>query len=146
VRVAKSILLAEDFEDDARSLVDVLKASGIQNPIIRVGDGDEALAYLKGEGLYGNRQNFPLPGLLLLDLKMPRVDGFQVLEWIQTQPELKNMLVVVLSGHNDLKDVKHAYALGAHTFLIKPFKLEDVANLTASFSTHLAGLVFLKID
>ncbi|MEY2465898.1 MAG: hypothetical protein QOD03_419 [Verrucomicrobiota bacterium] len=120
--------------------MDVLKASGIQNPIIRVGDGDEVLAYLKGEGLYGNRQSFPLPGLLLLDLKMPRVDGFQVLEWIQTQPQLKNMLVVVLSGHNDLKDVKHAYTLGAHTFLVKPFKLEDMANLAASFSSHLAGL------
>jgi CheY-like chemotaxis protein len=144
MRVAKCILVAEDFEEDARALVDVLKAVGIQNPVVRVGDGDEVIAYLKGEGLYNNRQTFPLPGLILLDLKMPRMDGFQVLGWIKTQSQFERMMIVVISGHHDLSDVKRAYSLGAQTFLSKPFKLEDVVNLVANFAEYMTELTFLK--
>jgi CheY-like chemotaxis protein len=127
--MAKTILLVEDYEDDAVALAKLLKEAKPENHIHRVSDGAEAIAYLQGEGLYANRQSFPLPNILLLDLKMPGKSGFEVLEWIKTQPRFHNMLLVVLSGYNELKDVQRAYSLGADTFLTKPCKEEDIRSL-----------------
>jgi CheY-like chemotaxis protein len=136
VDVNKPILLAEDLEDDAKIIQYVLKKAQVMNPIIVVPDGAEAVAYLKGEGFYADRAKFPLPAVLLLDLKMPKRNGFEVLEWCKTQPELKNMLVVVLSGYQDLDSVNRAYALGAHSFLVKPCNVEDISNLMRSFKGY----------
>jgi CheY-like chemotaxis protein len=129
----KPILLAEDFEDDATIIQHVLKKAGVINPIIVVTDGAETLAYLKGEGFYADRTKFPLPSVLLLDLKMPKRNGFEVMEWCKTQPQLKDMLVVILSGHQDLGAINRAYSLGAHSFLLKPCTVEDITNLTENF-------------
>src|SRR5579883_2465504 len=112
-QIVKPILLAEDFPDDARILQTVLKKAGVLNPIFVVSDGAEALDYLKGEGFYADRTRFPLPAVLLLDLKMPKLDGFSVLEWCKAQPFLKDMLVVVLTGHREINAVNRAYSLGA---------------------------------
>ncbi|HZV34467.1 MAG TPA: response regulator [Verrucomicrobiae bacterium] len=129
----KVILLAEDFDDDAKIIQVVLSQAGVENPVFVVSDGREVIAYLRGEGKYANRKKFPVPSVLLLDLKMPKCDGFDVLEWCKKQPQLGDMLVVVLTGNRELSSVKRAYELGAHSFLVKPCQTQDIVHLTQSF-------------
>ena len=126
---SKVILLAEDDPDDAATAQSALQTAGIANPVIHVGDGDEAMAYLKGEGRFSDRYQYPFPGIVLLDLKMPRVDGFRVLSWLGIQESRKNLLIIVLSGNGELQNIKRAYDLGANSFLIKPFQAADIHNL-----------------
>ena len=125
----ETILVAEDNEDH----VVLIKRSFVQacllNPIQVVGDGVEAIAYLKGDGKYADRKEFPMPGLLLLDLKLPNKDGFEVLEWIRHQPALRSLRVVVLTTSDRIFDVQRAYDLGANSFLTKPLDLRDFVLL-----------------
>ena len=129
----KTILLAEDSADDEKLFVITLRRAGLENPVQTVRDGDEAIAYLKGEGAFADRVKFPLPCALFIDLKMRRVDGWEVLKWIRTQESLQNMLVAVLTGFDDPKSTMEAYRLGAHSFLVKPFADRDVKNLVQYF-------------
>jgi CheY-like chemotaxis protein len=94
-----------------------------------VRDGEEAVAYLKGEGRYFDREEYPVPDLLLLDLKMPRMDGFEVLRWIRQQPGLSPLRVVMLTSSEDIRDVNVAYRLGANSFMVKPMDFENVVEL-----------------
>jgi CheY-like chemotaxis protein len=118
------ILLAEDREDDILLIRQAFKRGNIPQPTYVVRDGEEAVAYLAGDGKYANRDEYPLPALLLLDLKMPRLDGFEVLEWIRKQPSLRALRVVVLTSSEDIFDVNRAYELGANSFLVKPLDFE----------------------
>src|SRR5438132_4460545 len=104
------ILLAEDLEDDILLIRRAFERGNIDKPLQIVRDGEETIAYLKGEGKYANRAEYPLPDLLLLDLKMPRLDGFEVLRWIRQQPGLEGLRVVVLTSSEDMRDVNKAYA------------------------------------
>ncbi|HXC98850.1 MAG TPA: response regulator [Verrucomicrobiae bacterium] len=130
----RPILLAEDSEDDAILIQATLRKAEVLNPVLAVSDGVQAIAYLKGHGFYADRVSFPLPAVVLLDLKMPHKNGFQVLEWWKTQPQLKDILIVVLSGYYDLESIRYAYSLGARSFLIKPCKVEDIMNLRQAFA------------
>src|SRR5262245_35769570 len=123
------ILLAEDRDDDVLLIRRAFQQSYVTNPIYVVRDGVEAISYLRGEGNYRNREEFPLPDLMLLDLKMPRVDGFEVLKWIREQPSLSSLRVVVLTASEDLRDVNRAYKLGANSFMVKPVDFEDVVHM-----------------
>jgi CheY-like chemotaxis protein len=88
------------------------------------------VGYLQGEGLYQDRSRYPLPGLVLLDLKMPKMDGFQVLEWLKAHPEHAEIPIVVLSGFVDMvEQVTRAYNRGAHSFLTKPIQLRDIQSI-----------------
>jgi CheY-like chemotaxis protein len=91
------VLIAEDIENDLVMLRRAFRQASIMAPIQYVTDGEQAIAYLKGEGKFARRDEFPLPDLLLLDLKMPRKSGFDVLEWLRTQPSLRHLRVVVLT-------------------------------------------------
>ena|SRR5882762_4066397 len=119
------ILLAEDRDDDVELIRRAFKGGQILNPLFVVKNGEEAIAYLKGEGKYRTRDEYPLPDLLLLDLKMPRVDGFEVLEWVRQQPGFRNLLIVVLTSSEELRDVNRAYQLGANSFLVKPHDFQQ---------------------
>jgi CheY-like chemotaxis protein len=134
--MTKLILIAEDTEDDAVIVRRSLKDAGVKNPIITVDDGDKVIAYLKGEDEYADRKKFPIPSVLLLDLKMRKVSGFQVLEWLGKKQRYKKILTVVLSGHQDLENIRLAYQLGASSFLTKPCQVEDVKNLIRAYSTY----------
>src|SRR6266850_3873045 len=128
------ILLAEDREDDAILIRKAFARTGISNPIYVVHDGEEAVHYLEGSGKYSNRELYPLPDLLLLDLKMPRMDGFEVLQWLREHSELKGLRVVVLTSSQDIYDVNKAYSLGANSFLVKPLEFENYTALTRTLA------------
>lgn len=114
------ILLAEDSRDDAFLLRRAFMAAGVSCAIIDVRNGQQAINYLNGDPLYADRATFPIPHLVILDLKMPLVDGFEVLKWLKTQPTLKSVPVVVLSSSNLETDREKARTLGAQDYLVKP--------------------------
>src|ERR1044071_834602 len=117
------VLLAEDNPDDVPLVRLGFKKAGCQAPIHIVSDGEQAVQYLKGEGQYADRAKFPIPSILLLDLKLPRLNGFEVLSWIRQRPEWKCLPVVVLTTSHFGKDIEQAYDLGANSFLTKPTDL-----------------------
>lgn len=129
------ILLAEDRDDDVLLVRQAFDQAGIRNPLYVVHNGQEAISYLKGEGPFASREEFPLPSLLLLDLKMPGVDGFEVLEWIRQQPGLSSLRVVVLTSSDQMKDVNRAYQAGANSFLVKPHDFENLIALSRTILT-----------
>lgn len=96
--------------------------------IHEVSNGDDVVAYLEGSGKYARRDEFPLPDLLLVDLKMPRRDGFEVTAWVRRQPSLAALRIVVLTSSTDVRDINDAYQLGANSFLTKPILFEDFRN------------------
>jgi len=128
------ILLAEDEEDYVLLIRHAFSQANIPNPLHVVWNGQEAIAYLKGEGKYSNRDEYPLPDLMLLDLKMPRVNGFEVLKWIRAQPGLAPLRVLVLTSSEQLRDVNEAYRLGANSFLVKPLDFQDFTQLSRLIS------------
>ena len=97
-------------------------------------DGEEVLKYLKGEGPYADRAKYPEPCVLLLDIKMPRLTGHQVLEWLRQQPEWRDKLPVVAISSSDLPiDVKPAFELGIRDYLVKPFRFDKLVELMCAF-------------
>jgi CheY-like chemotaxis protein len=124
------ILLAEDEEDYVLLIQRAFEQAKIPNPLHVVWNGQEAISYLKGDGKYANREEYPLPDLFLLDLKMPRVNGFEVLKWVREQPGLSPLRVLVLTSSDQIRDVNEAYKLGANSFLVKPLDFQDFTQLS----------------
>ena len=123
------ILLAEDQPDDIFFMRSALEKAGIPNPLHVVRDGQEAIDYLEGEGQFANRDVYPLPRLLLLDLKMPRLDGFDVLDWLASCPELNDLAVVILSSSAMEPDRSRARRMGADDYLTKPSAIDELVKL-----------------
>jgi CheY-like chemotaxis protein len=130
------ILIVEDSETDVFFLLRVMHQAGVLNPIHVARDGAEALAYLKGAGEYADRTLHPWPGIVLLDLKMPGIDGFEILRWKQEQPSLQDTLMVAVSSYDGVYGINLAYETGADTFLSKPLTTEDVLNLISAFEDY----------
>jgi len=130
------ILLVEDREDDILLIKKAFKDGGIGNPMQVVRDGEEAMSYLAGEDKYSNRAEYPLPDLILLDLKMPGVDGFDVLRWVRRQEGFASIRVVVLTSSDAIRDVNRAYALGANSFLVKPLEFQNVLETARLLQTY----------
>lgn len=124
-----TILLAEDDANDVLLIKRAFSRSRIVNPIACVGNGEETVAYLKGEGPYADRGQHPLPLLLLLDLKLPRLSGHEVLQWLRGQRLLKRLPVVVLTSSRESADINRAYELGANSYLVKPVASEEFSAL-----------------
>jgi CheY-like chemotaxis protein len=123
------ILLAEDDENDIALMERAFKRAGIPNPLLVVRNGKEAVEYLAGSGKYAERDHFPLPGLLLLDLKMPWMDGFDVLAWLRTQPQFNPLPVVVLTSSKLQGDIDQSRELGVYDYRVKPQSFEDTVRL-----------------
>jgi CheY-like chemotaxis protein len=134
------ILLAEDREDDVILIQRAFKKAGFDIPLKVVADGEEAIYYLSGLGQYADRNRYPIPSLILLDLKLPLRDGFEVLHWMKQQPKLKDIPVIVLTLSNRIKDVNKAYALGAYSFLIKTTDFEDAAEFSQSLAFYWSNI------
>lgn len=129
-------LLVEDGEDDVLLIKRAFIKANVLNPLQIVTSGEEAIAYLEGTGKYRNRTEFPLPALVLLDIKMPGLDGFQVLDWIRAQPDLRALRVVMLTSSDDMRDVNRAYQLGANSFLIKPIDFERFVEISQALAGY----------
>jgi CheY-like chemotaxis protein len=123
------ILYVEDEETDVELLKHVLGKAGIRNPFQTVKDGRLAKDYLAGKEPFDDRRQYPLPGLVLLDLNLPYWSGFEVLEWIRQQPQLRRLPVVVLSSSNRPDDIARAYDAGANGYLVKPNALTELTSL-----------------
>jgi CheY-like chemotaxis protein len=124
-----SILHVEDRPEDVYLLQYGFSQAGITNPVQVAADGQEAIDYLAGNGKYADRNQFPLPGFVLLDLKLPIKMGMEVLEWIRQQPALKSLIVIILSSSIFESDIKRAYELGANAFLVKPADLGGTVEM-----------------
>lgn len=123
------ILLVDDDENDVFFLERAFKQAQISNPLHRVRDGEDAITYLRGEEQFHDRILHPLPGLMLLDLKMPRKNGFEVIAWVREQPGLKRLSIVVMTSSKEDPDVNRAYELGANTYLVKPVNFEGLVEM-----------------
>jgi CheY-like chemotaxis protein len=134
-RAGKTILVVEDNEDDIMLLRRMFRRSRILNPVQAVLTVEDAICYLKGQGIYSDRARHPFPTLLLVDLHLSDGSGFDVLRWIRTNKGSSPAGVVVLSG-SDMNAFKEAYQLGAHSFLVKPLRFEDFHNMV----THVRGI------
>jgi CheY-like chemotaxis protein len=130
------ILLVEDDANDVLLIQRAFQKSGLRHVLRVVRDGEQAIAYLTGNGIYANRERFPLPFLVLLDLKMPGTDGFGVLHWAREDPQFKRLLIVVLTSSNLQADVDRAYELGANSYLVKPVEFDEMQHLLQRFEIY----------
>ena len=133
------ILVAEDNDDEFVLLRCAFESSGFSYRLIGVANGAEALDYLYAEEGYSNRAAYPFPDLMLLDLHMPVLNGFEVLDWIKAQTFPVPMHVVVLSGSEHTEDKERAARLGAEDYLMKPIKPGDLHRLLHNICTHEIG-------
>lgn len=126
-----SILLVEDEESDVFLLQHAFQEAGIANNLVVARTGQEALDFFTGAGRFGNRQAFPLPGLVLLDLNLPVKSGMEVLKWIREQSGLRGLAVIVLTASCHPLDVERAYEIGANCFVTNPQDMVTLVKLAA---------------
>ena len=133
------IMLVEDDDGHMLLIRENLRAAGIVNEMLEMRDGQQALDYLLRRGQYQDPAKSPRPGLILLDIKMPKMDGFGVLEKIKTEPALRMIPVLMLTSTDDQGEVNRCYSLGANSYIVKPIRYED-------FQEHVKALgLFLDI-
>jgi CheY-like chemotaxis protein len=136
--IEQPILLVENNQDDILLILRAFQRAGVNRQIQAVASGMDAVAYLQGTHPYDDREKYRLPALVLLDIKMPGMDGFEVLRWIRRQPEFFELCVVMLTNSDHIRDANEAYHLGANSFLVKPLDFENAAELARSLDTLLA--------
>lgn len=131
-----TVLLAEDDENDVLLMQRAFKKARKQDCLRVVNDGQEIIDYLAGHHQYSDRNAHPLPQLVVLDLKMPRKNGLEVLQWLKAQPTLKRIPAVVLTSSNQPRDIAQAYDLHANSYLVKPNAFEDLVKLLEAFNNY----------
>lgn len=141
-----TILLAEDNSDAVFLLTEAFRKAD-WSPVFRsVADGAEAIAYLEGEGVFEDRAAHPFPDILLLDLSMPRRNGFEVLEWIRGQPQFSGLVVHVLSASARPADVKRAYELNANSYVVKPTSMNELVAFVSALRSWHEHVVFAPVS
>jgi CheY-like chemotaxis protein len=140
-KTPSDILLVEDNPNDAELAVHALKKSFLANRIEHVQDGVEALDYLFRRGDWADRRGEPLPRLILLDIKLPRIDGLEVLKQIKVDPSTRNIPVVILTASAEQRDVVDGYNLGVNGYVVKPFDFEQFTE-----SVRTLGLYWLLLN
>ena len=125
------ILVVEDDPNDTILLKRAFQKNGIDLPVHVCTDGEDAMAYLRGDGPYTDRVTFPFPRVLIMDLKMPKCSGFDLLEWLQKHPECNLIPKIVLSASSQEVDVIRAYQLGANCYFRKPSTFQELCKLVA---------------
>ena len=123
------ILMAEDDEDDRLLAQDAFLESRLANPLFFVNDGEELLDYLYNRGYYVSKEHFPLPGLILLDLNMPRKDGREALKEIKSDAKLRQIPIIVLTTSKEEEDILRSYSLGISSFITKPVTFEQLVEV-----------------
>ncbi len=131
-----TILHVEDDVNDALLFQHACHKAGVAFDLQAVNDGEEAIAYLLGTERFSDRAQHPLPQLVLLDLKMPRLSGFDVLEWLRNDERFKRLPVIVLTSSNHELDIKRAYDMGANSYLVKPVGFDALVEVVRSIDTY----------
>jgi CheY-like chemotaxis protein len=136
-----TLYIADDDPSDAHRLQCILEKARILNPIQASASAIETIRYLSGDGKYANRAQYPFPGIVFLDLVMSGKGGLDVVRWVKSrsEPQFKTLAMVVMTGLGNVEEIRQAYQAGAHSFLIKPLRDEDVMNL-------LQGHVGIRIE
>lgn len=140
------ILIAEDDADDQLLIRDALQESGCRNPIRFVNDGEELLEYLRHHGNYTDPALYPKPGLIVLDLNMPRMDGREALGQIKHDRGLRQIPIIILSTSTAQEDIRNAYDLGANSFLGKPGRFDELVALISKFNSFWLDAVELPVS
>jgi CheY-like chemotaxis protein len=139
----QSILLIEDGEEDFEALTRALAKVGIHNPLFRFSHGESALDFLRGRGRYFKPGSTSRPSLVLLDLNLPNADGRHVLSEIKSNPQLKSIPVIVLTGSRSPADIEYCYRAGANSYLLKPPTIEGFVEIFRHLKSYWFDLVLL---
>ncbi|MGZ4974971.1 MAG: response regulator [Limisphaerales bacterium] len=129
-----TILLVEDNDDDVFAMQRALRKAQAVHPLQVVTDGQKAIDYLSGTGTYQDRNDYPLPSLIFLDLKLPYVGGFEFLEWMRQRPELRELKVIVLTSSAEQSDRDRAEMFAVHGYLVKPPEPKDLSRFIGSIT------------
>lgn len=130
------ILVVEDNPDDVLLLQRAFRKANLMNPVHVVPDGQAAIDYLGGTAPYDDRNRYPIPALVLLDLKLPKRNGHEVLQWIRAQPGLRRLPVAVLTTSRESPDINRAYDLGANSYLAKPVDFDALIELVKTLQLY----------
>lgn len=141
-----TVLYAEDDSDDQFLLKDAWEENKIINPLHIVNDGVELLEYLNNEGKFSDSKKYPLPGVILLDLNMPRMNGSEVLEKIKKNKRFKNIPVTVLTTSKAEEDIFRSYNLGVNSFITKPVSFEGLVKIVSAFGKYWFEIIELPIQ
>jgi CheY-like chemotaxis protein len=125
----KTILHVEDDPNDVLLIGRALRKAEVPASIQVVNDGDQAVDYLSANNAYAERERFPLPALVLLDLKLPRKSGIEVLQWIRSKPGLRRIPVIMLTSSRQPIDINRAYDLGVNAYLVKPVSFDTLVEM-----------------
>ena len=131
-----TVLHVEDDPNDVLLMQRAFQKVNPQAQIQAVSDGDKAVAYLSGRDAYQDRDKHPLPNLILLDLKMPRKSGLEVLAWIREQPQFKRAIVLIFTSSKHDQDINRAYELGANSYLVKPVGFDALLEMTRTINLY----------
>ena len=142
----QTLLLVDDGESDRHLMRAAFKKAGFDIPLHELHNGEEAIAYLKGTGPYGDRDRFPLPTLMLTDLNMPMKSGFDVVAWLRGEPKLKRLPVVVLTASMRPEDVERAYDLGVNAFFVKPGTLDALTAMVRCLQSWMQTNRFASLE
>jgi CheY-like chemotaxis protein len=135
------ILIVEDNENDAEMALRALKKNNLTNHVLVVPDGEEALNFIFARGKYTNRKDFKRPRMVLLDLKLPKVDGMEVLKELKENPETRIIPVIILTSSREERDLIDSYRLGVNSYIVKPVDFEKFVN-----AVHELGLYWLLLN
>jgi CheY-like chemotaxis protein len=135
-----TILLVDDNDDDVLLMKRAMRKAGIINPVQVLTHGTQVVDYLERRPPYSDVRQYPFPMLILLDLKMPRMSGFELLEWIRKQPKLKRLWVIILTHSPESSDIVRAYDLGANSYLVKPSTFSALVELSTFLKQYWLNL------
>jgi DNA-binding response OmpR family regulator len=130
------LLLVEDDPNDILLFERAMEKIQLPIELIVVQDGEKAISYLSGSGKFKDRKRYPLPHIILVDLKLPKKSGFDVVEWVKNHPEFKIIPVIVLSSSKQVQDVNLAYGLGTNSYLVKPIGFNELSKLIEAFGCY----------
>jgi len=131
-----TILLVEDNPKDVFLIQRAFRKAEIEAQLQVVTDGDAAVQYLSGETPYHDRLIYPLPAFVLLDLKLPRRSGAEVLSWLRQEPMLRRLPVVILTSSKEYRDVNQVYDLGANAYIVKPIDFDSLVDIIKTINLH----------